>query len=657
MPCEAVVFETLIVGQGAMHHLVRGLDWSQTPLGALDTWSEVLVSQVNFLLSSETASTLSWGDELTFIYNDAAIPTLGLKHPAALGKPGMAVFPEAWHMMGPEMDACYLRGETLFRKQVCFPLLMRGEVEDAYFNYSLTPVYERGHIAGVHGLHENITESMSYRRERDSVTLQLAQVLEATSDGVVSLDREWKISYLNARAHAILRMDDSLLGRNTWETFPHQIYPNSPYVKYYEQAMYQGIEGMFEAFYPEPLNLYMKIEVRPARDGIVVFIHDVTERVQVEQQLEQSKAREREAESRERNNLRELFEYAPAFIALLTGPEHVFEMANTAYQQMMGGRILIGCKVVDCVPEVRGTAWIPTLDAVYRTGIPHVESGARLMLAATPGGPLEERIVDYVYQPRRRPDGTIFGLIALGTDVTDQRRAEQALIQSEKLAVVGRLASSIAHEINNPLGAAMNYLYLAGVSDDVAEVRDFIRSAEGELRRVSIISTQTLLSQKQFFRPSSTNLQEITGGVLLLYQGRIKTAHVQVEVRHHAPHPVVCIEGEIRQTFANLIGNAIDAMNPDGGRLLLRSHPATDWKTGRKGSRMTFADTGPGIDPSVQERIFDPFFTTKGALGNGLGLWITQEIITRHHGKIRMRSVAGKPRSGTVITLFLPDAP
>jgi signal transduction histidine kinase len=655
MPCEADVREPLIVGQGEMHNLVRALDWSQTPLGALDTWSEVLLSQVNFLLSSETASTLSWGDELTFFYNDAAIPTLGMKHPAALGKPGMAVFPEAWHMMGPEMDACYLRGETLFRKQVCFPLLIRGAVEDAYFNYSLTPVYERGRIAGVHGLHENITESMSVRRERDAVTLQLAQVLEAMSDGVVSLNREWQISYLNTRAHAMLKSDDRLLGTNTWQSFPHQIYPDSPYVKYYERAMYQGIAGTFEAFYPEPLNLYMQIEVRPAREGIVVFIHDITERVRAEQQLEEAKSREKEVESRERNNLRELFEYAPAFIALLTGPEHVFEMANTAYQEMMGRRSLIGCKVIDCVPEIVGTLWIPKLDAVYRTGIPHVERGAHLMISRTPGGPLEERIVDYVYQPRRRLDGTIFGLIALGTDVTDQRRAEQALIQSEKLAVVGRLASSIAHEINNPLGAAMNYLYLAGVSDDLQEVQESIRSAEAELRRVTIISTQTLLSQKQFSRPSSTNFPDITAGVLLLYQGRIKTAHVQVEVHHHAPHQVICIEGEIRQTFANLIGNAIDAMMRDGGRLLLRSRPATDWKTGRKGSRMTFADTGPGIEADVQERIFDPFFTTKGALGNGLGLWITQEIITRHQGKIRLRSAAGKPRSGTVFTLFLPD--
>jgi signal transduction histidine kinase len=108
--------------------------------------------------------------------------------------------------------------------------------------------------------------------------------------------------------------------------------------------------------------------------------------------------------------------------------------------------------------------------------------------------------------------------------------------------------------------------------------------------------------------------------------------------------------------LGNLIGNAIDAMSPGGGRLLLRSHAATDWKTGRKGNRMTIADTGAGIEPDILRSIFDPFFTTKGALGNGLGLWISQEIIARHHGAIRLRSVASGSRTGTVFSVFLPES-
>jgi signal transduction histidine kinase len=411
--------------------------------------------------------------------------------------------------------------------------------------------------------------------------------------------------------------------------------------------MYERLEGQIEAFYPAPLEIHVQIDVRPARDGIVIFIRDVSERKEIERQLD-------DVELREKERLQELFEGAPAFLAVIRGPEHVFEMANTAYREMLGGRDLIGYRVIDCVPEVRETGWIEILDEVYRTGVPYAARGSRLMLAPKPGEALEERFVDYVYQPRRGADGKVIGIIALGIDVTDQRRAEKALIQNEKLAVVGRLASSIAHEINNPLGAAMNYLYLAGVCQDLQEVRECVSSAEKELLRVSVISTQTLLSQKQSAVPSTTTFQELTENILHLYHGRIKVAHVEVSSRHRTPSPLLCTEGEIRQALGNLIGNAIDAMYPAGGRLLLRSRAATDWRTGRQGNRLTIADTGGGIAGPILKHIFDPFFTTKGSLGNGLGLWITQDIVQRHQGEIRVRSMAGTERSGTVFTLFLP---
>jgi len=124
-----------------------------------------------------------------------------------------------------------------------------------------------------------------------------------------------------------------------------------------------------------------------------------------------------------------------------------------------------------------------------------------------------------------------------------------------------------------------------------------------------------------------------------------------VERRNGAQEPVECFEGEIRQAMANLIGNAIDAMHPKGGKLLLRSRNATDWATGRKGLVITVADTGSGIPTEAFSRLFEPFFTTKGHGGNGLGLWITKGIVARHEGKLSLRSKVGK---GTVAKLFLP---
>ncbi len=129
---------------------------------------------------------------------------------------------------------------------------------------------------------------------------------------------------------------------------------------------------------------------------------------------------------------------------------------------------------------------------------------------------------------------------------------------------------------------------------------------------------------------------------------------ISVSMRRRAAESITCFEGEIRQVLANLIGNAVDAMISDGGRLLLRSRDATHWPTNRKGLVITVADTGSGIPPEARKKIFDAFFTTKGEGGTGLGLWVSNEIVARHQGSLRFRSSRRAGRSGTVFTLFLP---
>jgi PAS domain S-box-containing protein len=640
--------DSLIVGTTTMAEVVRRFAWDLTPLGGIETWSDTFLSHVNMMLCSPSPATLSWGPELTFFYNDAAIATMSTKHPRALGSRGYEVFADVWHLIGPEMDACYRRGECPVRENVLIPILRDGILTTAYFNYSLVPVYEHGVIMGVRGVHENTTGSMLARLERDVVSLHLSQVLDATSDGVVCVDSQWKITYMNARAHEILRSDETLIGTQQWESFPRQGQPGLPYRLNYERAMNEKLAGSFEASVPTSPEVYVHIEVWPANDGIVIFIRDITDRKRIERQ-------KTESEQLEVDRLRELFEYAPAFISVLRGPEHVFELANTFFRTMFGNREVVGLRVVDCVPEVKDTGWMEILDQVYRSGLPHVARGASLTLENSGSHETEERFIDYVFQARHGADGKVFGIICLGTEVTDRVLAEETLVRNEKLIAVGRLASSIAHEINNPLAAAMNFLYLAKVSQN-SNVQELIDLAEVQLRRVSVISTQTLLSQKQSTIPSATSLEEISKNVLQLYQGKIKVSSIKVQMQHRAAAPVMCVEGEIRQALGNLIGNAIDAMGSVGGRLILRSRPATDWKTGRIGNRLMIADTGTGIAPKILKSIFNPFFTTKGELGNGLGLWITREIVARHNGVLNLRSHIGTPQSGTVFSVFLPQA-
>jgi signal transduction histidine kinase len=241
--------------------------------------------------------------------------------------------------------------------------------------------------------------------------------------------------------------------------------------------------------------------------------------------------------------------------------------------------------------------------------------------------------------------------------MTRQKMAEAALMQTEKLAAVGRLAASIAHEINNPLESVTNLLYLARSAQDTTEIGKYLDIAERELRRASAITNQTLRFYKQ-----SSNAISLTGGelfrsVLSIYQGRLVNSNISIEERLLGDKPVQIFDGEVRHVLNNLVGNAIDALAPTGGRILLRSREGTDWASGRKGLVLTVGDTGSGMDRQTQERAFEPFYTTKGLGGTGLGLWVSKEIIDRHHGSIRLRSSQEQGRSGTVFTVFLPFEP
>jgi signal transduction histidine kinase len=219
---------------------------------------------------------------------------------------------------------------------------------------------------------------------------------------------------------------------------------------------------------------------------------------------------------------------------------------------------------------------------------------------------------------------------------------------------VGRLASSIAHEINNPLEAVTNLLYLMQGHDLSAEVQAYVDTAERELRRVSAIANQTLRFHRQAAQPSAVSCDALLGETLLIYQGRLANSQIRVERHSRARRLVTCLDEEVRQVVSNLIGNAIDPMYLSGGRLLLRTREGVDYRTGRKALFITVADTGPDMTAETVRRAFDPFFTTKGLAGTGLGLWISKEIIARHGGSISLRSCERPGTTGTLVTVSLP---
>ena len=251
-------------------------------------------------------------------------------------------------------------------------------------------------------------------------------------------------------------------------------------------------------------------------------------------------------------------------------------------------------------------------------------------------------------------NGEIERLVAVSRDITELRNAQQVAIQAEKLAAAGRLAATIAHEINNPLEAVTNFIYLAmtarGLPDEVCH---HLEIADRELARVAQIAQQTL----GFYRDNSKGrwicVADLMHDVMIVYERKLAYKHLETEVSVDPELKLCCKQGELRQALSNLVANAIDASR-EGGRIWLRAHQSTRWNDGGEpGVRITLADNGVGMSPEVQKRIFVPFFTTKAEIGTGIGLWATRALIEQQGGFLRFRSRQG-PKSGTAMSIYLP---
>jgi len=242
------------------------------------------------------------------------------------------------------------------------------------------------------------------------------------------------------------------------------------------------------------------------------------------------------------------------------------------------------------------------------------------------------------------------------TEIHEQKLAEQALRRSDKLAAMGRLAASVAHEINNPLTSVTNALYLARIDPTLNEsTRGFLELADQELARVAQVATQTLRFYKQSTAPAVVDVSQIVEQVVQVFAARLKSLPVEVIRQYSGDCSLYCFGDELRQVFANLISNAQDAM-PEGGRLRLRVRPEASARTGGGcGIRVVVADTGSGIPEDVRLQIFEPFVSTKADTGTGLGLWVSDGIVRKHGGKIRVRSHCGANQHGTVFSIFLPQ--
>jgi PAS domain S-box-containing protein len=772
------IHKNLIQGKSQMADLIRAHDWSSTPLGGVEDWSEGLLSSVNLMLACAFPSLVFWGEELVQLYNDAFIPLLSERHPSGLGQKAEECWSDAWQIVGPNLRRVMDDRETVYHQNAIVPIIRDGRLQDIRWTYSYSPIFgsdgavlgvlvicqditrevgavqdlresetrasrilqsigdavivtdpetritqmnsvaeqltgwklgaakgellanvfqivneatrqplespadkvrstgsvvglanhtvliskdgrdvpiddsgapildERGALNGIVLVFRDIEERRAAERESDRLTERLTQVLGATTDAIVGVDRNWVMTYLNPKATELYASDRQILGRNIWEAFPDAVYEGSPYVEHYYRAMNERVSSGFDAYYPAPLNLWLHIDVYPTGEGIVTFSRDVTDERNAREAL---KSKSEQAE-RQLAEIETVYRTAPIGLALFDTQDFRYLRLNDRQAEFFGLRPeqVVGRTLTEMAP-IEG---LKELFEQVLAGQPVVNFPLEGELVTRPG---EHRYWTVSYFPVIGAGGTVQAISAASLEITHQRKAELALMQSEKLAVVGRLASSIAHEINNPLESVTNLLYLAERCDDMTETRTYVQTAERELRRVSVIVNQTLRFHKQSSSPQEISGDQLIDSIVSMFQSRIVNYGIRVEERKRIVPAVRCFEGEIRQVLSNLVSNAIDAMQPlGGGRLLLRSRVGRDWNTKRRGLIITVADTGSGMSASVAKRIFEPFYTTRGISGTGLGLWVSSEIVLRHRGTLRFRTSERYGRSGTVFSLFLP---
>jgi PAS domain S-box-containing protein len=469
---------------------------------------------------------------------------------------------------------------------------------------------------------------------------QLAETLRTITEGFISYSPDWTINYVNpAGARLCGSTVAEMTGRKLWDLFPDSV--GTELEANFKKAMREREPVHFESFYPR-LNRWYTISGYPGSLGLTVIFQDISEARQTREALRVTERRLQVAQVSARlgswewnvktnelwwadgmwlvhgqpiGSVDPTFENGMAFIH----PDDRDRVQHTLRQALAGPG---------------------EYETEYRTTFP---DGSVHWIGAR-----GRTIFDKAGKPER--------IIGIAMDITSNKLAEDALRKSEKLAAAGRLAATIAHEINNPLEAVTNLLYILGLNDKWDDnTRTYVAQAEHELARIAHVTRQTLGFYRETTSPQVMELPKIVEEALTLYLPRIQAKNIRLSREYDETVKVKGLPGEIRQVVSNLVANAIDALPPAGALRIRVRHCKELHNSHRPGGRIIIADSGSGITQDHRKKLFEPFYTTKQDVGTGLGLWVSQEIVQKHGGKITLRSSVAPGRTGTVFSIFLPE--
>ncbi|MDP1599444.1 response regulator [Phenylobacterium sp.] len=764
--------DDIFVGDGEMAQLMRAHDWASTPLGPARSWPTSLKVALRLLLTSRFEMWLGWGPDIHFFYNDAYRPTLGIKHPQALGMPTQALWPEIWNDIKGRLETVYHKGEATWDRGLLLLLERNGYPEETYHTFSYSPLMgDTGEVEGVFcAVTEETTRVIAERRLGSLRSLgaalttadSRAKVLQAVEEHLAEnpFDLPFTLIYLFrddgsavlaaasgiAQGHALAPVELTLQN-DVWdltriwrgeESFPLDVSERSdlptgawdrpPQSVRIKPLAHQGAER------PRGALIVGTNPYRPVDDDYSGFLKLLSgqiaaglsgaeayevERQRAEALAEAVRLRQEAAETlrvanlqltsevelrtQERDYLRTLFQQAPSFMAILMGPEHVFDLINDAYLQLVGHRDLIGRSAREALPEIVGQGFFELLDGVLSAGEPFIGRNMPVMLQRTAAGPLEQRFVDLIYQPILGPDGTPVGIFVDGYDVTHRKQAEDelqqlnetleqrvgerteelgdalarleqesrerqaaeaALRQSQKIEALGKLTGGVAHDFNNLLQVISGNLQLLGrdvAGNDRAERR--VQNALAGVSRGAKLASQLLaFGRRSPLEPKVVNLGRLLKDMDDLLRRSIgEDIEVETIVGGGLWNTLVD-PGQIENAILNLAINARDAMQ-EGGRLTIEVSNAAlddsyavqhdDVKPGQY-VMVAVTDTGCGIPKDIIESVFEPFFSTKPeGKGTGLGLSMVYGLTKQSGGHIKIYSEMGE---GTTIKLYLPRA-
>ena len=660
---------TEVAGAGGMARLIADKDWSKTPLGAFETWSDSLKQSVRFMLASGFPIGIRWGPELVAIYNDAYAPLLGEKHPAALGSPVQAVYPEIYDRLGP-LNQSILRGEreSYFAKNHHWKLRRYGGVlEDAYFTISYSPIPDPTAPNGIGGILIITDETTSdvYREQR---LQRLSERLEQqVAERIRERDRIWQVS-------------EDLLGVSNFEGYFPSINPawtwllgwsedeihrmhvselrhpdDAPASEAQRKLLAQGVptvrmENRFRHKDGSWRWLYWTLT---ADRGLIYVIgrHITAEKEAAE------KLRDRESQ------IRLLVNAVTDYAIFQLDNEGIVSTWNAGAQRIKGYREdeIVGRHFSDFYTEEDRNAGVPAraLAKAREEGRYEAEGwrvrkdGTRFWASV---------VVDSIYDD----GGKLSGFAKITRDITERREAQLALqstqeqlAQAQKMDALGQLTGGIAHDFNNVLMVVSGYTqYLKSRLTDAKDKRA-VEAIEIAAGRAENLTRQLLtFARRQPLSAKTVDLAECLDGFRDVLAASV-AGNVSIDIDLlDGLWPVTIDVNEFEVATINLLVNARDAM-PGGGVIRIRGRNTTLRNDNSRAPQLSgefvvveVQDSGTGIPQEILPKVFDPFFTTKETdKGTGLGLSQVYGFVHQSGGAVTITSSVG---AGTTVTLYLP---